>query len=260
MRNLAARVSTSVAMAFVPILLDSACAGRPQFNEYDEQANSQARSAPFVVVGVAGSDIRIGGPVPSRHDPNYPMQLHRVDVQVENVLRGSIDERKISVYYFGFAGGFDGPRPSGFGREPSRRILWLRKERGEFRMACDGWDHCTMFVESGAHPEYGGDPQQPLDQAVADILLTRGEGEIDNLRFASQIQWGLPDQGIQDHVLEKLSYLALTEVSDVRVSACYQLWIYTQDRIGRGLRQRAQASLDAAKCDCRPMPDALPCK
>lgn len=92
------------------------------------------------------------------------------------------------------------------------------------------------------------------------ISYSLGEGEIDNLRFASQIQWGLPDQGIQDHVLEKLSYLALTEVSDVRVSACYQLWIYTQDRIGRGLRQRAQASLDAAKCDCRPMPDALPCK
>jgi hypothetical protein len=46
----------------------------------------------------------IGRPVPSRHDPNYPMQLHRVKVLIENVLKGSVDEPKISVYYFAFAG------------------------------------------------------------------------------------------------------------------------------------------------------------
>lgn len=250
-----ARILTWLAVPFVLIVLDAGCSRAPQFTEYDEQSNAQAHSAPLVVVGVADSDVPIGRPVSSRHDPKYPMQLHRVRVQIENVLKGSIGEQTISVYYFGFAGGFDGPRPLGFGREPSRRILWLRSDGGAFRMACDGWDYCSMFVRSGAHPQYRADPQQPLDHALVDMLLTRGEGEINNLQFASQIQSGVPDQGIQDYVIEKLSHLALTEFSDIKSSACQLLWIYTQDRIDSRLRQKAQYSLVAANCKCRLKPD-----
>ncbi len=134
-----ARIQTWLAAPFLLIALDAGCQA-PRFTEHDENSNSQARSAPLVVVGVADSDVPIGRPVPSRHDPDYPMQLHRVKVRIENVLKGSVDEPTISVYYFAFAGGFDGPRPLGFGRQPSRRILWLRKDGGSFRMACDGWD------------------------------------------------------------------------------------------------------------------------
>jgi hypothetical protein len=237
---------------FLPIALDTGCSRTPRLTEYDEQSNSRARSAPLVVIGLADSDVPIGRPVPSRHDPDYPMQLHRVKVRIENILRGSLGEPTISVYYFEFGGGFDGPWPLGFGREPSRRILWLRRDGGSFRMACDGWDGCTMFVNSGSHPRYRADPQQPLSQALADILLTRGEGEINGLQFASQIQRGVPDQRIQGYVIEKLRRLALTEVSEIKRSACQQLWIYTQDRIDDRLRERAQDSLDAASCICGP--------
>jgi len=111
-----------------------------------------------------------------------------------------------------------------------------------------------MFVKSGAHPQYRADPQQPLDRALVDILLTRGEGEINDLEFASQIQWSIP-QGIQGYVIEKLGHLALTEVSEIKTSACESLWVYTQDRIDDRLRQKAQESLDAANCKCRLKPD-----
>ncbi len=168
------------------LALGNSCARAPQLTEYDEQSNAQARSAPLVVVGVADSDVMIGNAVPSRRDPNYPMLLHRVRVHVENVLKGSISEPTIEVYYFGFASGFDGPRPLGFGRDPSRRILWLREDRGVLRMACDGWDGCTRFVESGAHPGYKVDPQRGLDYAMADILLTRGTGKTNDLRWATE--------------------------------------------------------------------------
>jgi hypothetical protein len=180
------------------------------------------------------------------------MQLHRVKVRIENVLKGSVGEPTIFVYYFAFAGGLDGPRPLGFGRQLSRRILWLRKDGGSFRMACDGWDHCTEFVKSGAHPQYRANPQQPLNRALTDILLTRGEGEISDLQFASQIQWSIFGQGIQDYVIEKLGQLALTEVSEIKSSACQSLWVYTQDRIDDRLRLKAQDSLNAASCICRP--------
>jgi hypothetical protein len=248
-----ARIWAFLAVLFA-IVLDAGCSRVPRLTEFDEKANSQARSAPLVVVGVADSDATIGRPVPSRRDPTYPMQLHRVRVQIENVLRGSISEQTIFVYYFGFGGGFEGPRPLGFGREPSRRILWLRRDEEVLRMACDGWDGCTMPVESGAHPRYRADPRKSLDYALVDILLTRGEGESNNVRFASQILRGTPDQGFQGYVIEKLGHLALTESGDVKSSACTQLWIYTQDWVGRCLQQQAQESLQAASCDCHPKP------
>jgi hypothetical protein len=58
--------------------------------------------------------------------------------------RGSLGDKTAFVYYFAFAGGFNGPRPLGFWSPPSRRVLWLRRDGGVFRMACDGWDGCLF--------------------------------------------------------------------------------------------------------------------
>ena len=234
----------------VLMALDASCSKVPRLTEYDEHANAQARSAPIVVVAVADADVPIGGQVPSRFDPKYPMQLHRVRVRIENVLKGSLRERVIDVYYFGFAGGSDGPHPLGFGREPSRRILWLKMDGPAFRTACDGWDYCTTIVSSGAHIQYRADPSKPLEYALADILLTRGEGEINNLEFAGQIRQGVPDREIQGFVIEKLRYLAQTESLDVKRSTCELLWIYAQDRTNHSLRDKAQDSLKIANCRC----------
>jgi hypothetical protein len=240
---------------FALTLLSSSCSKIPKLTEYDEKSNQQARSAPLVVVGVIDSDKPVGVPAPSRTDPRYPMQLRQAQVRIENVLRGSVGDKATFVYYFAFAGGFNGPRPLGFWNPPSRRVLWLRRDGGVFRMACDGWDGCTMPVESGAHPRYQTDLSKPLDYALADLLLTRGVGEIDDRRFASEIEWGVPDQGLQGHVIEKLEHLALTEPPPIKSAACVQLWIYTQDRIGNDLRRQAENSLAAAHCVCRTKPD-----
>ncbi len=220
----------------------------PYLTEYDQQSSEQARSAPLVIVGVADSDAPIGRPRPSRVHPGGPMLLHRVRVQVENVLKGSLDERTIFVYYFGFTGG-DGPPPLGFGLDPSRRILWLRRDAGALRMACDGWDVCSMFVDSGAHPHYIVDPRKPLEYALVDVLFTRGEGAIDNARFARELGWSIPAQAPKSHVIEKLGYLALTEPSVVKAAACNLIRIYSQDRIDASHRQQAKDALKAARCD-----------
>jgi hypothetical protein len=82
-------------------------------------------SAPIIVVGVLVSDTLVRKPVPMRSDPKYPLQLRKLVVHVENVLRGGPISEKITVYYFGFAGGIDGPRPLGFWNVGCRRILWL---------------------------------------------------------------------------------------------------------------------------------------
>jgi hypothetical protein len=255
MKNPVPRVVSCVALVFVFSVLNANCTRSPHLTEYDEESNKQARSAPLVVVGVVDSDSRVGRPVPSRRDPNYPMQLHRARVKVENVLRGSVSERTFWVFYFALGAGFEGNRPLGFGPEASRRILWLRRDADVFRMACDGWDGCTMFVKSGAHPRYNADPQKSLAYALADILLTRGECKIDEIPFASEIGWGVPGQGMEGYLIGKLRTLALTESSAVKATACVQLWIYQQDRIDSSLRQQARDSLEAAHCVCSLKPD-----
>lgn len=138
----------------------------------------------------------------------------------------------------------------GFWRVGGRRILWLRSDSGVLRTACDGWDGCTTAVGSGAHRGYRPDPQKPLDYALSDLLLTRGEGPIDEIGFASQVAWGVPDDGLQEYVIEKLRQLALTEYGDVKASACKQLWVYTKDSTGVRLNQIADRALQEADCRC----------
>ncbi len=227
------------------------CTSAPRISDYGRQPYDAVFSAPIVIVGVADSDTRVGGRRPSKDNPDYPMQLHRVRVRVENRLRGELSDRIIWVYYFGFAGGFDGPRPLGFGRESSRRIFWLRRDAGVLRMACDGWDECTMFVESGAHPGYRPEPGQPLGYALADILLTRGQGAVDEVKFARDVAWGAPSTIPEDYLLKKYTHLALTEKPPVRAGACSQIWVFTKDSMSpEANRRKAAQALGDAGCRC----------
>src|SRR5439155_7051989 len=117
-------------------------------DQCDIDSNSKD-SAPIVVVGVLTSDILMRRPIPKHSDPKYPLQLRKLTLRVENVLKGAAIPETLPVYYFTWAGGFDGPRPLGLWKIGGRRILWLRRDAGVFRTACDGWDGCTEGVASG---------------------------------------------------------------------------------------------------------------
>ena len=121
--------------------------------------------------------------VPMRSDPKYPLQLRRLTVQVENVLKGAPVPPTLAVYYFiGLAASI--PRPW-YWTIGNRRILWLRRDSGVLRTACDGWDDCTEAVWSGARPHYLPDVQKPIEFAMVDSS-TRGEGiKRDSLRYRS---------------------------------------------------------------------------
>jgi hypothetical protein len=92
-----------------------------------------------------------------------------------------------------------------------------------------GWLHDAR--EERAHPSFRADPRKSLAYALADILLTRGEGKIDEIPFASEIEWGVPGPGMEGYLIGKLGHLASTESSAVKAAACVQLWIYQQDRL-----------------------------
>src|SRR5579872_4744943 len=95
----------------VPLLVDQCDRG------------TRLESAPIVIVGVLTSDTLVGGPVPMHSDAATSLQLRRLYVRVENILRGAPIPAEITVYYFTWAGGFDGPRPLGIWRIGGRRIL-----------------------------------------------------------------------------------------------------------------------------------------
>jgi hypothetical protein len=214
-------------------------------------------SAPIIAVGVLVSDTLVRKPVPMRSDPTYPLQLRKLTVHVENVLRGAPIPETVTVYYFGFAGGFNGPRPLGFWEVGCRRILWLRSDAGVFRSVCDGWDSCTEGIWSGAHPHYKPDPKKPVDFALVDLHLTRGEGTVNKIGFATEVFREEPDNvsGLQEYAVKKLRYLALTEHDEIKSSACESLWFYTLELVKPNIKQDARNALDAADCRCTKKPD-----
>ncbi len=229
----------------------------PHLIDQCDSKGNPGDSASIVIVGVLVSDTLVLRPVPMHSNPEYPLQLRRLGVRVENVLKGDVSRGTVAVYYFTFAGGFEGPQPLGMWRVESRRILWLRRDAGVLRTACDGWDGCTRAVNSGAHPHFTVAPQEPIAYAVADILLTRGEGKVDNSRFAGSVQRGAPSP--EDYLIGKYQHLALTEGSPVKTAACIQLWICAQDRgASQSSRNIAREAMCQADCGCITKPGGTP--
>jgi hypothetical protein len=238
------------------LALEPSCIRVPPLRPYDERTNNQYLLAPLMVVGLAEGDELIGRPV--RSPPHPPLQLHKVAVRVEDVLKGAIREHAITVYYFTFANLNGGWRFLIFPREPVRRILWLRKDGGVYRMACD-CQNCTVWVESGAHPGYRPDPNASLDQIKVDLLLTRGEGPVNNHRFAQEMDRAVGLAGMDGYTIEKLRDLALTESSEVKYTACTELWGYTEGETDKRLSERARDSVAAAGCTCGITGSGLAC-
>ena len=204
------------------------------------------RSAPVIIVGVIESDSVVLRPVPMHSDGRTPLQMRKMRVGIENVIRGEIKDEHVEVFYFTWGGGFDGPQPLGMWNVGSRRILWLRRDGAALRTACDGWDGCTWGVYSGSHPHLKIEPGESTDRALADVVLTRGEGQIDEARFAGAISRGAPAP--DSYLIEHYRRLAATERAGVKAAACEALWIFVQDR---SLRDMAEAGMQQANCRCR---------
>jgi hypothetical protein len=75
--------------------------------------------------------------------------------------------------------------------------------------------------------EYKADPRKPLDFALIDIGLTRGEGA-DDTEFARGIDWVSTRTAPDAYLFENLQRLAATEVPVVRDAACKELSYYRQ--------------------------------
>jgi hypothetical protein len=239
------------------LLLAAGCNRLPPIRPYDRPLEGEvtpAEAEPLVIVGIAEGDEKIGKLVASPVSPGTRLQLHRVAVHIENVLRGSIPEHDIALYYFAFQYLNTAHPPLIFGKAPSRRLIVLRKDGGVYRAVLDGWN-CAPRIVTGAHPGYKPDPNSSAIQYEVELNLARGEGPVDDAEFAEEVKmcagYGPEGTAIEKHTTtEKLAHLALTESGKVKSAACVALWNYSEWRMDESVRKQARDAMKAAGCKC----------
>jgi hypothetical protein len=209
------------------VLLDSACTKVPPLVR-DKRSEAalpfyQAASTRIIVVGKILSAADVGAPDPSKWYPDDTIQLHRVRVKVENVLRGDVTGN-IAVYYFASVGPIGGPARLGMFNQAGRwhigdrEMFFLRLDSGVLRTICDAYAGCVIPVFSGAHPDFRVAPGTPISHAIIDLLLTRGQGCNDN-QMVQAIERSKADAFSEDYAVKKLEELATTETPEVRAKA-----------------------------------------
>jgi hypothetical protein len=188
-----------IGIALLCCFLFAGCQPRYEFQdtpfaETVSEAEHARASAPIVIVGVITGDKPVGETRKSHWDPKMYVRLHKVTVDVENVLRGNLQTGNHDVYEFYIASTYTGPPTLGSPfrkyRGVYRTMMYLRREGGLLRTVCDGINRCVYEVGSGARLGYRPDPHQPLEAAVAYIFLTKGTGVTD-LQFADSVEWDI---------------------------------------------------------------------
>jgi hypothetical protein len=143
-------------------------------------------SAPIIVLGRVESADSVGRPRRSFGDPRIMVQLTRIRLQIEQVLKGPLGGDRLNFYYYTYS--LENDRDLGVPRfrpiPGDRRIFFLQGFDGGYRSVGDVTDY-TLAVKSGYHRRdfCGG---KPIGCCIAETLLTPGEG-YDPRRFAPTV-------------------------------------------------------------------------
>jgi hypothetical protein len=220
-------------LLLIPLLisatLQTACERVPLLVEYKNNGSLglYLESAPIIIVGQILKHVYVGHPHPSRWDPNQPMQLCKVTVRVENILRGDIGAAVVPVYYL-ISIRMNGPLRMGMEghggkwRIGDRLIFFLRQDSGVLRTVVDTWAQPTAPVLTGAHPNYKPQPNEPISDSIIDILLNRGQG-CDDKQMALAISTSHAYFFDLAYAVRKLRQIALRETPLVREAAKKEL-------------------------------------
>ncbi|BDC51118.1 hypothetical protein F183_A34340 [Bryobacterales bacterium F-183] len=115
------------------------------------------------------------------------MRLARITVQVENLLRGSVDGRT-TIDFYNYAPYFLGTTgPVSFPRTGRRYVLALTRDKsGLLRPVWDYWDSSEL-VASGRHRTVPLDSSRTVEQRIATLLLTPTTEDFDIDLFAAEM-------------------------------------------------------------------------
>lgn len=222
-------------MAAVVLIITASCSGPAKIFEYppliDFPFDYKINSVPVIVVGTIQSHSRVGEPHSSRWEQGGTqsghLQLNRIIVRVENVLKGSGIPHELPVYYYVDLGIKEGPPIMGMADSGGtwhigdRKLFVLQSDAGVLRTVCDNWERCVPGIFTGAHPNLSESSGRPLGELIADFLLTRGqdctdEGIIKSLVSEASLAYGYS----KDYAVQRLQSIAATDHPGVRQQAC----------------------------------------
>lgn len=169
------------------------------------------------------------------------MQLYKVNVELENVLRGDVEPGKTSIFYFKNLNASGPARMGMVGRGGQWRIgdrlIWLlRRDAGVLRTVLDTWAQCTDPVFTGSHANYRPRSGETLSQMIVDILLDPGEGCSD-AQILEALTKSVPEWFDLPYTVQKVRRLSSDKSPEVRKAAREKLerlaYSWPQIRTGR---------------------------
>lgn len=218
-------------LILLSISLCVSCERVPRLVEYgNNQERSTAESlsaAPIILVGQIAAYRELGRPRPSRFDAE-PIQLCRITVQVETVLRGDVAPGEVPIYFLVNFGSTGGPPQLGMvGRTGNwrigdRELFFLQRDSGTLRTIIDNYALAARPVLTGAHTSYEPRPGETVPEMIVDILLTRGQ-ECSDQQMAHAVSRSVADFFDLPYTVRKLRQLANDEVPIVKKAALDKL-------------------------------------
>jgi len=189
----------------------------PNVHQLSEPELIQA--APIVVVGVCTNRATVNRPI---QKDGLQLQLARVSLRVENVLRGKIPGSQVNYLVYGTAAGHAGPAVNMIPTVGQRVCVFLREDDGTLRSFIDVYQ-AMVGIHSGRHRTV---PPGSLAEQVSHLLLVPGE-EVSVDTYASQLP---NDVHTSVQILGPLKSYRLLEliagssVPRVQASACREIY------------------------------------
>lgn len=165
---------------------------RDQFRVSDTQLPFDQRlrfeaTAPIIVLGHVLENREIGRPRPSTADRRINVQLTRLKVDVEEVIRGNVRSNPLEFYYFTYspaASEIDLGAPRYLPSVGQERVYFLKPFGDSYRSIGDVTDY-TLRVSSGSHSTGFCAAKSP-GWCIAEMLLIPQQN-VDPRRFIGDL-------------------------------------------------------------------------
>lgn len=145
-------------------------------------------TAPIVISGRVLETVELGSPRPSQHALQVLLQLTRLKVEVEEVIKGDVPTRAVEIYLFKYSehNKVDLGVPRYVPIAGQHRIYFLRIVDGVYRSVGDVANY-NLAVRSGYHEKGFCNGRQRPGCCIAGLLLTPGR-DLDAQSFAGSLR------------------------------------------------------------------------